>query len=170
MPHYTYDDYLHWKGDWELIHGIPYAMAPAPTVEHQHISNKIARYLTEALDPCQHCHALLPVDWKIADDTVVQPDNLVICFPPKGTYITKTPTLIFEILSKSSAQKDQTTKYRIYEKEGVKYYIIVDPVERIAKVFQRVSGKFQKLMGATDETVSFDINDGSIQFDFGKIF
>ncbi len=26
LPHYTYDDYIQWKGDWELIYGVPYAM------------------------------------------------------------------------------------------------------------------------------------------------
>jgi hypothetical protein len=27
--YYTYEDYLHWEGRWELIDGIPYAMTPA---------------------------------------------------------------------------------------------------------------------------------------------
>ncbi len=27
LPHYTYEDYCHWKGRWELIDGIPYAMS-----------------------------------------------------------------------------------------------------------------------------------------------
>ena len=27
---YTYDDYKNWQGDWELIYGHPYAMAPSP--------------------------------------------------------------------------------------------------------------------------------------------
>lgn len=169
LPHYSYADYLHWEGRWELIHGIPYAMTPAPTVEHQHISSKIDRQLGDLLDNCEHCHALLPVDWKITEDTVVQPDNLVICFPPEGTYISKTPALIFEILSKSTAQKDQQTKYKIYQQEGVKYYVIVDPGERIAKVFELASGKFHKLIDASDETVSFDLGDCEIQFDFGKV-
>jgi len=27
---YTYEDYKRWKGDWELIEGFPFAMAPLP--------------------------------------------------------------------------------------------------------------------------------------------
>lgn len=27
LPHYRYDDYLLWEGEWELIDGIAYAMA-----------------------------------------------------------------------------------------------------------------------------------------------
>ena len=26
--YYTYEDYRQWKGDWELIDGVPFAMAP----------------------------------------------------------------------------------------------------------------------------------------------
>jgi len=79
LPHYIYNDYKLWKGKWELIYGIPYAMSPSPNFKHQKISNKIAWLLTEKLKNCQYCTALLPFDWKIADDTIVQPDNMVIC-------------------------------------------------------------------------------------------
>ena len=77
-----------------------------------------------------HCFRWIGKSVKIP---FLQPDNLVVCYEPKGSYITKAPSLIFEILSKSSAQKDQKTKYQIYEREGVSYYIIVDPVDRVAK-------------------------------------
>jgi len=42
LPSYTYEDYKLWEGDWELIYGVPYAMAPAPMIKHQAISSKIA--------------------------------------------------------------------------------------------------------------------------------
>ncbi len=170
LPHYTYNEYCLWEGRWEIIHGIPYAMTPAPSVNHQHISSKIDRHLAELLDDCEHCHALLPVDWKISEDTIVQPDNLVVCFPPEGIYISQAPAVIFEILSPSTAKKDRETKFNLYEREGVEYYVIVDPVDRIAKVFQQVSGKFQKMLDTNNKTVSFSIEDCDIQFDFTKIF
>jgi hypothetical protein len=31
LPHYTYEDYCHWEGRWEVIDGISYAMIPAPS-------------------------------------------------------------------------------------------------------------------------------------------
>ena len=39
---YTVADYRLWKGDWELINGVAYAMAPSPTVTHQSLSTNIA--------------------------------------------------------------------------------------------------------------------------------
>ena len=170
LPRYTYDDYLLWEGRWEIINGVAFAMTPAPTLEHQRVSQKIAYYLEQALDDCKLCHALLPVDWKVSEDTVVQPDNLVICYPAKGSHITKAPCLIFEILSKSSAQKDQNTKYNIYEREGVNYYVVVDPVDHVAKVFELVSGKYRKLIDAENETVAFDLGVCKIRMEFERIW
>lgn len=71
LPSYTYEDYKLWEGKWELINGIAYAMSRAPMIKHQSISSKIARYLDEALESCKFCQALLPIDWKIDENTVV---------------------------------------------------------------------------------------------------
>jgi len=75
LPRYTYKDYEHWEGRWELIDGIPYAMSPKPGILHQKVSNNIAAELKNLLEDCNECVALLPVDWKISDDTILQPDN-----------------------------------------------------------------------------------------------
>lgn len=105
LPHYTYEDYILWEGKWEIICGLVYAMSPAPSIQHQKISSRIERILEEKLSNCERCFALLPVDWKITDDTIVQPDN--------EQYITKSPDIIFEVLSKSTAHKDRTTKFHL---------------------------------------------------------
>jgi Uma2 family endonuclease len=172
LPHYTYDEYKLWEGEWELIDGIPYAMAPAPLIAHQQISQRIARYLDEALEACETCRALLPVDWKVSDDTVVQPDNLVICHTPlQEAYLTKAPDLIFEILSKSTAHKDTGLKFALYEREGVGYYVIVDPSEKVAKVYRlNDEGRYVKVCDTRDEAVEFTLKACRFSFDFSKIW
>jgi len=174
LPHYTYDDYKLWEGnDWELIYGQAYCMSPAPMIKHQHISSKIAWELQDLFNSCKKCQVLMPVDWKIAEDTVVQQDNLVICYTPTNeAYLTKAPKIIFEILSKSTAKKDKELKYKLYEQEGVKYYIIVDPKEEIAKVYELYNGKYIKVCDASDEVVEFAIKecDSEFKFDFSKIW
>ncbi len=171
LPHYTYEDYKLWEGDWELIYGVPYAMAPAPMIKHQAISNNIARYLSEALEECKTCQALLPVDWKIDNSTIVEPDNLVICYEPQNeAYITKAPKIIFEILSKSTSHKDKNLKYNLYEQEGVEYYIIVDPAESMAKIYKLHEGRYVKVCDAHEDSVHFDLDAYSFLFDFGKIW
>jgi Uma2 family endonuclease len=170
IPHYTYDDYKHWENEWEIIDGIAYAMSPAPMIKHQKISNNIAWILQNELQDCDSCQALLPVDWRISDDTIVQPDNLVVCYEPSGAYITKAPSMIFEVLSKSTAKKDLTLKFDLYESEGVKYYIIVDPDESIAKAYELKDGRYIKMVDATDEVVDFDLKDCSIRVNFDKLW
>ena len=34
LPRYTVKDYERWDGDWELIEGVPYALA-SPSFRHQ---------------------------------------------------------------------------------------------------------------------------------------
>ena len=170
LPHYTWEDYTQWEGRWELIYGIPYAMTPAPSIKHQQTSQNIAALLHEALLECGECRALLPVDWKISEDTVVQPDNLVVCGEVGGTYLKKAPVLIFEILSPSTAIKDRKTKFTLYEKEGVRHYVIVDPEERLAKIYSLHEGRLIKKLDATNESFRFDLGPCTIDFDFSKIW
>jgi Uma2 family endonuclease len=169
-PHYTYDDYKLWEGRWELIGGVPYAMSPAPSIAHQTVSNRIAWLLQDALKDCAECRALLPVDWRISDDTVVQPDNLVVCHPVEGAYLTRAPELVFEILSKSTALKDQNAKFTIYETEGVRYYVMVNVDDRVCKVYRLLDGRYVKLGDMVDETVTFDLGKCRITFNFGLIW
>ena len=173
LPYYTYNDYKHWKDNWELIYGQAYAMSPAPMLKHQKITNKIGWELQNIFANCNKCQAYMPIDWKISEDTVVQPDNSVICHEPTNeAYITKAPKIIFEILSKSTAKKDKGIKYNLYEQEGVKYYIIVDPNEEMAKVYELKEGRYIKVCDATDEIVKFSIKECSsnLEFDFSKIW
>ncbi|MEW6221635.1 MAG: Uma2 family endonuclease [Thermodesulfobacteriota bacterium] len=171
LPHYVYDDYVQWEGRWELISGIAHAMTPAPSIEHQLISQRIAQQLGLLLEGCDRCHALLPVDWKVAEDTVLQPDNLVVCYEPVGPYLTKAPSLIFEIVSRKSHVRDVEIKFAIYEREGVKYYCLVFPEEGLVKVFVLRGGRYSKLADVTNEKIEFDLVAACrFSFDFGLIW
>ena len=170
LPHYTYDDYVQWEGRWEVIQGIPYAMVPAPAFAHQLISQRIAGQLYRLLENCKTCRAVLPVDWQISEDTVVQPDNLVICGENKDNKkLTITPVLVFEILSPSSKRKDRVLKYRLYREAGVKYYCIVDPETKSAAVFTLRSSEYREAEDFRDGKVFFDLGPCSMAFDFNEV-
>ncbi|MCY7293076.1 MAG: Uma2 family endonuclease, partial [Ferruginibacter sp.] len=71
LPHYTYEDYCMWEGNWELIDGIPYAMSPAPVMKHQLVNVNICAIFRDALKKgCGKCKAYMPIDWKVKEDTV----------------------------------------------------------------------------------------------------
>jgi len=58
IEHYTYDDYVQWEGDWELMDGIPLAMSPAPTRKHQSIAGKIFNLIENQIEEYPCCEAL----------------------------------------------------------------------------------------------------------------
>ena len=171
IPRYTYDDYKRWEGKWELIKGIPYAMSPAPVIRHQEISFNIGAELKEKAKSCEKCKSLQAVDWKIDEKTVVCPDNLLVCGDDIGEqYLVKTPQIIFEVLSPSTMFKDRNVKFKLYEKMGVQYYILVDTSAKVAEVFRLENGVYEKLKNAQDEIVTFTPENCTIEFDFGKIW
>ena len=169
VEHYTVDDYNLWEGDWELIDGMPYAMAPSPMVTHQSINGKIFAQLSEELENCEECQALFEIDWKVAHDTVVRPDTLVICYEPDEK-LTKKPEIIFEVASPSTVTKDEKVKFEIYEREGVKYYILVYPETKVAKAYQLKDGRYIKMGDFSDEKATFLLPKCEIEFDFSKIW
>jgi Uma2 family endonuclease len=172
LPHYSYDDYVQWEGRWELIRGIPYAMVPAPNIKHQWICSKINLQLGELLKDCRNCEVLLPVDWQIAEDTVVQPDVLVVCnenFNIDGVKLEMTPVLVFEILSPATSRKDRILKYQLYENAGVKYYCIVDPDTGSADIFVLQKDKYRLAEEFKNGRMLFDLGPCQIQFDFRGI-
>ena len=168
MDYYTKDDYYKWEGEWELIYGYPYAMAPFALPIHQKISGKILRQLDENLDNCSKCSALMEVEVEFNEDTIVRPDTMVVCVE-LDKKITKTPEIIFEVVSKSSARRDESLKFELYQKEGVKYYSLVYPDSQKIKVFKLKDGKFIKIGDFSDEVFTYEL-ECPITIDFKKIF
>ena len=167
---YTLDDYRHWEGDWELIHGIPLAMAPSPALQHQRLGMRIARQLDEALDDCPHCEVLYEIDVELAEDTVVRPDVILICFEPKGERLSRAPELIYEVISPATARRDEQTKFQLYREEGVSWYVLVYPSAAKAKVYRLVEGDYRKVGDFHDEHYAFTLSRCTIDFDFGRLW
>jgi Uma2 family endonuclease len=132
--HYTYSDYISWDDDvrYELIDGVPY-MLSAPLREHQRTCVQLTRQLGNFLEgkPCEVIAA--PFDVRLnadeGDDTVVQPDLIVVCDMTKlkdNKACIGAPDLVIEVLSPSSARRDRVKKFNLYQKTGVREYWIVD--------------------------------------------
>lgn len=167
---YTYDDYKLWEGDWELIDGIPISMAPVPMRKHQNLATKIIFQLEDKIKNCKRCEVLGEVDYKVSEDTIVRPDVVLVCDEQNDTYLTKAPEIAVEIISKSTAKKDEKYKFEIYEKQMVKYYIIVYPDDLIAKVYKNENGKYIKQGDFATEKYSFENTTCNVMIDFEMVF
>jgi Uma2 family endonuclease len=142
---YTYSDYLLWQFTErvELIKGFIKKMSPAPSRNHQVISQnlnfKIMSYFQQ-----HSCSVFvapfdvrLPIKSQKKDTTVVQPDLCIICDENKldDRGCNGAPDLIVEILSPKYSKHDVDTKFNLYQESGVKEYWIVQPEERYVLVY-----------------------------------
>ena len=167
---YSYDDYKLWEGDWELIEGVPLAMSPSPMRKHQSIASEIIYHLMMQLENCDMCEVLGEVDYKISENTVLRPDVVLTCNETNESYLTKAPEIIVEIISKSSAKKDEVYKFDIYQAEKVKYYIIIYPDDLRAKIYKLDGKEYDKQGDFTIERYSFEDTTCKVELDFAKVF
>jgi len=130
---YTYSDYLKWDDDqrWELIDGVPYLMS-APSRWHQKIIGNLFGILYNLLKG-KSCEAYVsPFDVRLNvdtyDNTVVQPDILVVCDTDKlnDAGLKGAPDFVVEVLSPSTSNKDRFLKFDKYRQAGVREYWIIE--------------------------------------------
>ena len=145
---FTYSDYRTWgEGRLELIDGKVFDLSGASNTAHQRVIVALAfqvyRFFSERafgevfIAPFD---VRLPVSIEPDDavGTVVQPDVLVVCDPEK---IDKfgcrgAPDWVIEVISPSTASKDQMLKRKIYERHGVREYWLVHPGDRTLTVYR----------------------------------
>ena len=117
---------------YELIDGQIYVM-DSPLFPHQNALLKIVTKMSNWFEGKKCFPAVAPFDVTLIKNTnnicVVQPDILVICdkdkINDKGKY-NGIPSLVVEVLSKSSQSKDMLKKLNLYIETGVKEYWIVN--------------------------------------------
>lgn len=151
---YKIEDWQAWEGRWELIQGVPYAMTPAPSPDHQRTSFHLQKAIDAALEEAKRkgdggdCEVLsAPLDLFLpGEQSVYQPDLVVVCDPAKITArgIEGIPDLVVEILSPSTASKDMARKRWCYEAAGIPEYLIVDPEERFGLLLRLEKGHYEE--------------------------
>ena len=157
-PYYTYEDYCQWEGRWELIEGMPYAMSPAPVPAHQSASVLLSFEFVKALKSCKNCKLFQPLDWKLKEDTIVQPDLLIVCDKIEKKFLDFPPVLVVEILSPATASKDRGEKMELYHSQKVKYYLIVDPQFKKLEIYEFSQAQYEPV-SVNPETYQFTLHD-----------
>jgi Uma2 family endonuclease len=165
---FTYADYKEWelkKGErFELIYGEAYAMA-GPNTRHQiilsYIFNKFYNFLEGK--PCTVFPA--PYDVRLFyegddyDDTIVQPDILVIC--DKNKISTEgcrgAPDLVIEILSPSNTAIEMQQKLSLYRSAGVREYWVVDPENKKIQAYHFSKNKIFSYIYSGTDTIPVEI-------------
>jgi len=176
---FTYADYKKWDNEqrWEIIYGKPYLIAPAPTWEHQKISGQLHMQLGSYLKgkQCQVFYA--PFDVRLfakadeTDDTIVQPDIVVVCDSTKlmRTGYAGAPDLIIEILSPGNTRHDTLIKFNLYLKAGVREYWIVDPEQKTVSVHILKNNEYTTRIYGNEDSAPVHTLEG-LTIDLSEVF
>jgi Uma2 family endonuclease len=176
--YFTYADYLSWDGPerYELIDGEAYMMAP-PSRMHQEISGELFGAIWEFLKgkSCKVYAApfgvrLNPMEDQ-SDDTVVEPDIVVVCDPSKldDRGCNGAPDLVIEILSPSSSRYDRIIKFQKYLEAGVREYWIAEPEEKSLSVYVLKNGEYVASTYEDTDTVPVAVLPGC-RIDLNAVF
>jgi len=163
---YTYKDYLKWdtRERFQLINGEVYSMA-SPSVIHQAIQVELLTEFNNYLrgKPCRVFGS--PLDVRLfpkkdrSDNTVVQPDLLVVCDKnkiDKGS-INGAPDLVVEIISPSNTFNELFLKYQLYLKAGVKEFWTIDIEKKLANINIYDNGYYNYTNYEKDDVVTVTI-------------
>ncbi len=173
---YTVDDYM------QLDEGAPFQlinneliMSPSPTSNHQFIVARITKVMLIFLeDNDLGGYAAGTVDVVFDTGNVFQPDFVYVAEGRRSKIVKKhiegTPDMAIEILSPSNARYDLRQKKDIYEKYGVKEYIIFDPGAKTADLYALKDGSYYLHQKAQKDELLNSIILPGFAFDLNYLF
>jgi Uma2 family endonuclease len=148
----TYDDFLLFPDDGqrhELIDGEHY-VTPSPNTKHQYVLGNLHYLIRRWLEEHRVGRVFLsPFDVVFTRFDVVEPDLLFLTHARARQALTAAnvqgvPELVVEIGSPSTRKRDETIKRRLYEREGVSEYWVVDPELDAIRVYAREGEGFSR--------------------------
>ena len=173
---FTYADYENWddldsNGNpirYELIDGIVYMMS-APSTAHQSILMDLSRQFATFLKGKSCKVFAAPYDVCLnslgdEDDTVVQPDLLVVCDESKldKKRCNGAPDMVIEILSPSTSKRDLFIKLKKYQNAEVREYWVVDPDAKAVNAHILENGRYVINSYESNETIAVNVLDGCV--------
>lgn len=179
--HISYEAYLELASNsdfrYELIDGEIFLQA-SPLYNHQYAQIKliipIEKYFKN--NKCQSLVAPFDVILKSDEEkepSVVQPDILVICDQEteiNDGHYTGIPTLVVEILSKSTRSKDMIKKLNLYSKSGIEEYWIVDAESKQIIIYEFSDKEIQKFNIYHENEIIKSNRFSGLEIDISQIF
>jgi Uma2 family endonuclease len=145
---YTIEDYMMLEdgAPFQLINNELIILPPSLSF-HQAICTRLTQITCNFLDSINDNGFLAcALDTKFDERNILRPDILYVTEERKQEivkeWIEGVPDFIIEVISIESAYYDLRQKMDIYEKYGVKEYIIIDPIEQSAELYALKDGAY----------------------------
>ena len=176
----TYDDFVLFPDDGkrhELIDGEHY-VTPSPNTRHQRILARLHLLIGMWLDRHRIGQVFFaPYDVVFTDFDIVEPDLLYFSNERAAEVITPrhargAPEIVVEIASPGTRKRDETIKRRLYEREGVSEYWVVDPEVDVVRVYRREGehfGRAAELTREAGDTLTTPLLPG-LEMPLGRVF
>jgi Uma2 family endonuclease len=144
----TYDDFVHFPDDGrrhELIAG-EHIVSPSPNTRHQELVGRL--HLEIGVYLRQHPEVgrvfVAPFDVVLSFWDVVEPDLLIIAGDQLEILteqnVRGAPAIVIEVLSAGTRKIDEQSKRKLFDREGVREYWLVDPEMNVVTVLRRQPG------------------------------
>jgi Uma2 family endonuclease len=155
----TYEDFVHFPDDGkrhELIDGEHY-VTPSPNTKHQRVLGRLHLLIGTWLETHRIGQVFFaPYDVVFTDVDIVEPDLLYFSNERAAQVITPkhargAPEIVVEIASPGTRRRDETIKRRLYEREGVTEYWVVDPDLDVVRVYGREGTGFARAVELAHE-------------------
>jgi Uma2 family endonuclease len=170
LPRYTYEDYKEWRVRlWEIIDGGAFPIESEKDPAHQRVLQKLVPLFKAKLENF-FCYGDPSVIYLIEDDNVLKPDMLVLAKELKKEYADFPPVMIVEVLSQSTKAIDQVVKFQMYQSQGIRYYLIIDPGREEAEIYELSDGQYKMTSGGKDFKHDFMIDGCKVSIDFKEVW
>ena len=148
MDNLAYDYVPEEEPDFEIIEGVKFIMAPAPSPMHGTLVSRLTAFFTNYAFENNLDIAVFSdnTDVYLSDKDHFKPDMCVVCnleIVDWNKAIKGAPDLVVEVLSKSTMKKDIGLKKDAYAKYGVKEYWIISPWAKSIEVYHLVEDRYK---------------------------
>jgi Uma2 family endonuclease len=171
----TYADYVLFPDDGkrhEIIDGVHHVSASS-NLYHQRVSRRIQFQLYRQVEETGRGEVFdAPTDVVLTDVDVVVPDLMVVMNERSSIlgdkYVGGAPDLVVEILSSGSDRRDRVLKAKLYAREGVPEYWIVDPERHAVEQQVLADGEYRLVATCSDAIAPLRI--GDVQVDLARVW
>jgi Uma2 family endonuclease len=139
----------------ELIDGVVYMPSPISLI-HGDYHVQMGAWMGFYAASTPGCAPLAAATWLMSPDSAPQPDLAMRILPEyggqsgvEGKYAAGAPELVVEV-SHTTSTRDAGIKLRLYERSGVREYVILRPAKQKVAWHVLVEGKYRELMADAD--------------------